>query len=126
MFDASAERQPLTLVEVKIYFLELSALLDLLMSFVICQLLWLLTLAIFFQMLTAESATLNLWVTLAIEYYRQGRTKEFVEILDKSRTDANLNYAKSEEDQMRQLDTLAAYYVQGKYDSYPISKLLLK
>ncbi len=43
---------------------------------------------------------------------RQGKEKEFVAILDRSRTEANLDYPKSEEDQMRQLDTLAAYYVQ--------------
>jgi RNA polymerase-associated protein CTR9 len=64
------------------------------------------------QILTEESAQLNVWVTLAIEYYRQGKETEFVSILDASRTEANLDYAKSEEDQMRQLDTLAAYYVQ--------------
>ncbi len=44
---------------------------------------------------------------------RQGRVSEFVQILECSRgEDANLNYKKSEEDQMRQLDTLAAYYLQ--------------
>ena len=38
---------------------------------------------------------------------------EFVQILEASRGDeASLGYNKSEEDQMRQLDTLAAYYAQ--------------
>jgi RNA polymerase-associated protein CTR9 len=32
--------------------------------------------------------------------------------LDTSRSDANLNYKDSEKDQMKALDTLAAYYVQ--------------
>jgi len=35
-----------------------------------------------------------------------------VKILDASRTDAGLDYANSEKDQMKALDTLAAYYVQ--------------
>ncbi len=38
--------------------------------------------------------------------------EDFVKILESSRTDANLNYANFEKDQMRALDTLAAYYVQ--------------
>ena len=64
------------------------------------------------QVLTAESAQLGIWVTLAVEYYRQGKESEFVAILDRSRAEANLDYDRSEEDQMRQLDSLAAYYVQ--------------
>ena len=35
-----------------------------------------------------------------------------MKILEASRTDANLQYANFEKDQMRALDTLAAYYVQ--------------
>ena len=35
-----------------------------------------------------------------------------MKILEASRTDANLQYANFEHDQMRALDTLAAYYVQ--------------
>ncbi len=63
--------------------------------------------------LKAEHAQLHYWVTLAEEYYRQNRDEEFVKILEASRSaDANLDYQKSEEDQMRQLDKLAAYYVQ--------------
>ena len=64
------------------------------------------------NILTKESAPLHQWVSLALEYYRQGHEQEFVTILEASRTDANLDYNKSEEDQMKQLDTLAAYYVQ--------------
>lgn len=65
------------------------------------------------QILKAEKAPLHIWVTLGVEYYRQERKDEFVKILEASRgPDASLDYARSEEDQMRQLDTLAAYYVQ--------------
>lgn len=37
--------------------------------------------------------------------------QDFVKILEASRTDANLDYESFEKDQMRALDTLAAYYV---------------
>ncbi|TRY67808.1 hypothetical protein TCAL_07229 [Tigriopus californicus] len=63
------------------------------------------------NILSAEKAPLHTWVKLAVEYYRQRREDEFVQILETSHRDANLDY-KSEEDQMWQLDTLAAYYVQ--------------
>lgn len=52
------------------------------------------------SILTAEQAPLHLWVTLAIEYYRQGRDKEFVQILEQSRRDANINYQDHQEDQV--------------------------
>ena len=44
------------------------------------------------NILSAEKAPLHIWVTLAIEYYRQDRAPEFVQILEASRTDANLAY----------------------------------
>lgn len=47
-----------------------------------------------------------------MEYYKQGYTEDFVKILEASRSDANINYANFEKDQMHALDTLAAYYVQ--------------
>ena len=47
-----------------------------------------------------------------LEYYKQGFIDDFVKILDGSRTDAGLDYPNSERDQMKSLDTLAAYYVQ--------------
>ena len=49
---------------------------------------------------------------LKLEYYKRGNAEDFVKILEASRTDANLQYANFEHDQMRALDTLAAYYVQ--------------
>ncbi len=65
------------------------------------------------KVLRDEKVPLHIWVTLAIEYYRQDRVHDFVQILEASRGgEANLDYNKSEEDQMRQLDTLAAYYAQ--------------
>lgn len=63
------------------------------------------------QVLRSEKAQLDIWYRLAIEYYRQGKEQDFVKILEASRTEADLDYAKSDEDQMKQLDTLAAYYV---------------
>lgn len=47
-----------------------------------------------------------------LEYYKQGHVNDFVKMLEASRTDANLGYSNFERDQMRALDTLAAYYVQ--------------
>jgi len=62
--------------------------------------------------LTQENANLNIWVTLAVEYYRQGKVKDFVKILDTSLRSGDTNYDGFEKDQMRAYDTLAAYYVQ--------------
>jgi len=64
--------------------------------------------------LTNEKAPLHIWVTLALEYYRLGRKEDFVKILEISRSSgaANVAYEGADEDQMRQLDTLAAFYVQ--------------
>ena len=50
--------------------------------------------------------------SIQIEYYKRGNADDFVKILEASRTDANLQYEQFEDDQMRALDTLAAYYVQ--------------
>ena len=52
------------------------------------------------HILKTEKAALNLWVTLAIEYYRRGKRDEFVKLLEVGRVDANLNYANSDEDQV--------------------------
>ncbi|XP_076339000.1 RNA polymerase-associated protein Ctr9 [Tachypleus tridentatus] len=62
--------------------------------------------------LRQEQAQLHLWVTLALEYYRQGKVEDFIKLLDISRSDANLDYRDFEHDQMKALDTLAAFYVQ--------------
>ncbi|XP_035231695.1 RNA polymerase-associated protein CTR9 homolog, partial [Stegodyphus dumicola] len=62
--------------------------------------------------LRQEQVTLNIWVQLALEYYRQGKVQDFVKILDVSRTEANIDYPNMERDQMAALDKLSAYYVQ--------------
>ncbi|KAK3762672.1 hypothetical protein RRG08_059019 [Elysia crispata] len=62
--------------------------------------------------LQKEVAPLHIWVTLALEYWKRGSPDDFVKILEASRTDASLDYANFEKDQMRSLDTLAAFYVQ--------------
>ncbi|XP_077994649.1 RNA polymerase-associated protein CTR9 homolog [Glandiceps talaboti] len=64
------------------------------------------------NILKQENAPLHIWITLALEYYKQGTADDFVKILEASQTDANLEYKDHEKDQMTALDTLAAYYVQ--------------
>ncbi|PBC34338.1 RNA polymerase-associated protein CTR9 [Apis cerana cerana] len=62
--------------------------------------------------LRQEHAQLNIWVNLALEYYKQHKIDDFIKILESSRIDANIDYRDYEKDQMRALDMLAAYYVQ--------------
>ena len=62
--------------------------------------------------LTQEKAPLHLWVNLGVEYYRQGKVADFVNILEQCLRLADLNYDGYDKDQMRAYDTLAAYYVQ--------------
>lgn len=62
--------------------------------------------------LKQENTMLNIWITLALEYYKQTKVEDFVKILEAARTNANLDYHSHEKDQMTCLDTLAAYYVQ--------------
>lgn len=54
----------------------------------------------------------NFTLCLKLEYYKQGKTEEFVKLLEAARIDGNLDYRDHEKDQMTCLDTLAAYYVQ--------------
>ncbi|RWS11596.1 RNA polymerase-associated protein CTR9-like protein [Dinothrombium tinctorium] len=71
------------------------------------------------EILRQEQAPLHLWITLAVEYYKKGKEDDFVRILEQcvdkalfmEKKDPTLNYADFEKDQMRALDTLAAYYV---------------
>jgi RNA polymerase-associated protein CTR9 len=51
------------------------------------------------NILKAENAALNLWVTLAIEYYRRNKRDAFVRLLEVAKVDANLNYPNSDEHQ---------------------------
>lgn len=55
---------------------------------------------------------INIILCLQLEYYKQGKTEEFVKLLEAARIDGNLDYRDHEKDQMTCLDTLAAYYVQ--------------
>ncbi|PSN41501.1 RNA polymerase-associated protein CTR9 [Blattella germanica] len=64
------------------------------------------------SILRHEHAQLHLWVTLALEYYKQGKIEDFIRLLEASRGEANNDYRDFEKDQMRALDMLAAYYVQ--------------
>ncbi|CAF4099152.1 unnamed protein product [Rotaria magnacalcarata] len=68
--------------------------------------------------LQQENCPLHIWVTLALEYYRQDKEKDFVEILKSACNEINnqrqqqtTGQRAQEADQMRCLDTLAAYYV---------------
>lgn len=62
--------------------------------------------------LKQENAPLHTWLSLGLEYYKQGKVEDFVKIFASWQTDANLDYPGNEKDQMTALDTLAAYYVQ--------------
>ncbi|XP_058450145.1 RNA polymerase-associated protein CTR9 homolog [Malaya genurostris] len=62
--------------------------------------------------LRQERSQLNTWVTVALAYYKQVKTDDFIKILEASRIDANISYRDFEKDQMRAYDMLAAYYVQ--------------
>lgn len=69
------------------------------------------------EILKQERSPLNIWITLAIEYYKQEKDDDFVRILEEcaervqSHQLNDSNFQESEKDQMRALDTLAAYYV---------------
>jgi len=62
--------------------------------------------------LKSEHSNLNIWVNLALEYYKKGNSTALVRLLESSRSNASLEYKDSDRDQMRALDMLAAYYVQ--------------
>ncbi|KAI1309430.1 RNA polymerase-associated protein CTR9 -like protein [Halotydeus destructor] len=74
------------------------------------------------EILRQEQPPLHIWISLAIEYYKQSKEDDFVRILEQStekvmqhmeqpRKDSSSNYPDFERDQMRALDTLAAFYV---------------
>ena len=64
-----------------------------------------------YQILRSEAAPLHVWISLALAYYKIGKEQDFVTLLEASRNVASLDYDDYEKDQMRALDTLAAYYV---------------
>uniref|UniRef100_A0A1I7XTW2 TPR_REGION domain-containing protein n=1 Tax=Heterorhabditis bacteriophora TaxID=37862 RepID=A0A1I7XTW2_HETBA len=63
------------------------------------------------QILRAEKASLHFWIDLGLQYYRIGKVDDFVRLLEVSGSEASLDYPDVENDQMRALDILAAYYV---------------
>ncbi|XP_038214263.1 RNA polymerase-associated protein CTR9 homolog [Zerene cesonia] len=64
------------------------------------------------SILQQERSQLNVWINVALAYYKQKKIDDFLKILEASRVDANIDYRDFERDQMRALDMLAAYYVQ--------------
>ncbi|VVD02268.1 unnamed protein product [Leptidea sinapis] len=64
------------------------------------------------SILQQERSQLNVWINVALAYYKQRKIDDFLKILEASRVDANIDYRDFERDQMRALDMLAAYYVQ--------------
>jgi RNA polymerase-associated protein CTR9 len=59
-----------------------------------------------------EQAPLNIWVTLALHYFKQQKYEDFVAVLDLAKAEASLAYQDHEKDQMVCLDLLASYHVQ--------------
>uniref|UniRef100_A0A1I8AE63 TPR_REGION domain-containing protein n=1 Tax=Steinernema glaseri TaxID=37863 RepID=A0A1I8AE63_9BILA len=64
------------------------------------------------DVLRKEKCPLYVWIDLAAHYYTAGETQTFVKLLEISGPEASQDYRDVEKDQMRALDTLAAYYVQ--------------
>eukprot|EP00117_Sycon_ciliatum_P023928 scpid24561/ scgid20224/ RNA polymerase-associated protein CTR9 homolog; SH2 domain-binding protein 1; Tetratricopeptide repeat-containing, SH2-binding phosphoprotein of 150 kDa len=64
------------------------------------------------SILQHERAQLHIWLTLGLQYYRQGQVDDFVKIFEASRVGAALDYRDYQKDQMQALDTLAAHQVQ--------------
>ncbi|CAF0835802.1 unnamed protein product [Didymodactylos carnosus] len=80
------------------------------------------------SILQQENCPLHIWVTLALEYYRQEKETDFVQILEAAKNEITnqkqqpqshqqqtKEQRQHENDQMRCLDTLAAYYVKCGY-----------
>uniref|UniRef100_A0A183D8D8 Adenylate/guanylate cyclase domain-containing protein n=1 Tax=Gongylonema pulchrum TaxID=637853 RepID=A0A183D8D8_9BILA len=61
--------------------------------------------------LSHEQARLHFWIDVALAYHRLGNEADFVRILETCGANACLQYPEYLQDQMRALDTLAAYYV---------------
>lgn len=52
------------------------------------------------QLLKQEKARLHYWITIALECYRRNYYKAFERLLDIARSEADMNYDKSEEDRV--------------------------
>lgn len=64
------------------------------------------------SILRQEHSQINTFVNVALAYYKQNKTQDFIKILEAARSEANTDYREYEKDQMRAYDMLAAYYVQ--------------
>ncbi|KPJ14381.1 RNA polymerase-associated protein CTR9-like [Papilio machaon] len=64
------------------------------------------------SILQQERPQLNVWINVALAYYKQKKIEDFLKILESSKDYGNLDYRDYERDQMRALDMVAAYYVQ--------------
>jgi RNA polymerase-associated protein CTR9 len=51
-----------------------------------------------------EKAQLSLWITLALEYYRNGKTDAFVKLLEAAKTESNMQYETAQQDQVFTFD----------------------
>ncbi|XP_065362517.1 RNA polymerase-associated protein CTR9 homolog [Calliphora vicina] len=64
------------------------------------------------SILRQERSQLNTWVNVALAYYKQNKTDDFIRLLETAKNDGNKDYRDFEKDQMRCFDMLAAHYVQ--------------
>eukprot|EP00249_Psilotum_nudum_P022980 c28709_g2_i1 orf=3-506(-) len=63
------------------------------------------------DILKAEQAPLNLWLVFAREYFKQGKIKEFLQILEEgSSSDIDTYYKNVKYDRIAILNALGAYY----------------
>ncbi|EDW69381.1 RNA polymerase-associated protein CTR9 homolog [Drosophila virilis] len=68
-----------------------------------------------FSILLQERAPLHVWVNVALAYYKQKKTDDFIMLLEAAREKGTLDYRDFKTDQMRAFDMLAAHYVQEAY-----------
>lgn len=64
------------------------------------------------NILRHERSALNIWVNVAVEYYKKGKKDVFLKLLETARLEAPHDYRDYEKDLMRVIDSLGAYYVQ--------------
>lgn len=57
-----------------------------------------------------EKAQLSLWITLALEYYRNGKTDAFVKLLETAKTESNMQYDTAQQDQVLEGSSSRSFY----------------
>lgn len=55
---------------------------------------------------------MNTWINVAVEYFKKGKKTVFVKLLETARIEGQTDYREHEQDHMRCIDSLGAYYVQ--------------